>query len=211
MAFTLANIITEVRANINEAAGDNTFWSDTEITNWIKQGCLDFTEKSLTYVLEDTITVLTNTVKYTTSGNSYIDNAVRCLHAEYSNKALQRVSYEQLRGHNASELASDPAPKYYYDQYNGLTYTFYIGPKPSSTYNSTTLTVLFASRTDDVTKISYEYQPSIILYATARAKAKDRQFQEAMWYYNMYMENVKFARLDALEPEPQPTDNYRIK
>ena len=57
MAFTLAQAITEVRALLNEDTA--SYWSDTNITSWIQQGCLDFTEKSLLLVCKDTITLAT--------------------------------------------------------------------------------------------------------------------------------------------------------
>lgn len=209
MAFTLATSVTEVRALINEESA--SYWSDTEIQNWIKQGCLDWCEKSLLLVKEDTITLVNNQVQYTTSGNSYIDDAVRTLHAEYDNVALQRISYEQLRGHNALKLASDPGPKYYYDQYDGTTFTFYIGPKPSTTYAGNTVTVMFACRTDDITQLPYEYQPIIFLYAASKAKVKERQWQESALLWQQYINNIIFSRQDSLELGQTPTEAYRIK
>jgi hypothetical protein len=124
MAFTLATSITEVRALLNEAS--TYFWSDTEITNWIKQGCLDWCEKSLGLIKEDTIALVTNQYQYTTSTNSYIDDAIQCIYCEHNNIALQRISLPQMRGHNQITLATDSMPKYYFDTYDGLTYTFYV-------------------------------------------------------------------------------------
>jgi hypothetical protein len=209
MTFTLTTATTEVRALINEASA--SFWSDTEIQNWIKQGCLDWCEKSLLYIKEDTLTIVTNQVQYTTSGNSDIDNAIRVLHAEHNNKALQRTTFEQIRGHNAPTLASDPAPKYYYDQYDGLTFTVYIGPKPSSTYNGESISCLFAMRTDDITLLPYEYQPHIFLFAASKAKIKERQYQESSLMWQQYINNIMFARRDSLEQEQMTTDKFRIQ
>lgn len=210
MAFTLNQAVTEVRAIINEETA--SYWSDTEIQSWIAQGCLDWCEKTLSYILEDTITLTTNTVQYTTSTNSYIDNAMLVLHAEHNNKALKRLRYEQLRGHNApAALGSDAAPKYFYDQYDGTTFTFYIAPTPSSTYNNTLVTVLFASRTDDITALPYEYQQQIFLYAASKAKAKERQFSEASLFWQQYINNIQFARLDSLEHGAMETErNFRV-
>ena len=209
MAFTLAQSITEVRSLLNEAVA--SFWSDTELTSWIQQGCLDWSEKSLLYILEDTITVVDNQVQYTTSTSSYIDNAIRCLHAEYDNKALQRVSYEQIRKHNARSLGGDTTPAYYYDQYDGTTFTFYIGPTPDSTPAGNNITVQFASRTNDITAIPDEYQPTIFLYAVSRAKIKERQYREANLVWAQYLNNIMFARRDSLEHGVQPVDSFRIK
>jgi hypothetical protein len=210
MAFTLTTATTEVRAILNEASA--YFWSDTEIQNWIKQGCLDFCEKSLSLIKADTITLATSTYKYTTSGSSYIDDAIHALNVEHNNKALRRITLDQMRGHNQIELATDSYPKYYYDTYDGLTYTFYVGPTPSSTYNGESLTVLFACRTDDITEIPYEYQQTIFLYAASKAHAKDRQFGDAQLMWQMYINNISFARMDRESLDQQATtDKFRIQ
>jgi hypothetical protein len=208
MAFTLATGVTEVRALLNEETG--SFWSDTELQNWIKQGCLDWCEKSLLYIVEDTITVVDAQVKYTTSGSSHIDNAIRTLHAEYGNAALQRVNYEQIRKHNARQLGSSVTPAYYHDQYNGLVFTFYLGPTPDNTVAGNNITVQFALRTDDITKIPYEYQQHIFLYAYSKAKIKERQYREATMAWQQYINNIMFARKDSLEHGTQPVETFRI-
>jgi hypothetical protein len=209
MAFTLAQSITEVRRLLNEAS--TYFWSDTEITTWIQQGCLDWCEKSLGLIREDTITLATSTYKYTASGSSYIDNAIQCLHAEHNNKALQRITLAQMRGHNQIVLASDSYPKFYYDTYDSLTYTFYVGPTPSSTYNSQTITVLFACRTNDITELPYEFQQTIFLYAASKAHAKDRQYQDATMFWQQYINNITFSRTEREVGDQQTTlDKFRI-
>ena len=207
MAFTLTTATTEVRSLINESSG--AFWDDSEIESWIKQGCLDWCEKTLLRTLEDTITLATNTYKYTSSGSSYISGAFRTLHAEHNNKALKRLTYEQFRGHNKMVLASNEAPKYFYDKYNGLTFTFYIADTPSSTQNGETVTVLFACRTDDITEIPYEYQPTIFNYAASKAKMKERQWQEAQLLWQIYLNNISFSRKDKLEIPQQTSQHFK--
>jgi len=209
VAFTATTANTEVRSLLNEATP--SFWSDTEIDSWVAQGCLDWCEKSLLYLKQDTITLVTNQVQYTISGSSFIDNAIFTIHAEYNNIALQRITYEQLRGHNQMELSTATTPKYYYDRYNGTTFTFYIGPKPSVTFNGTNVTVMFAMRTDDIADIPYEYQQVVFQYAYSKAKIKERQFQEAALAWQQYINNINFARRDSLERSVMPTGAFRIQ
>jgi hypothetical protein len=155
---------------------------------------------------------VTDQYKYTTSGSSYIGDAIQALNVEHNNVALRRITFDQMRGHNQISLASDSEPKYYYDTYDGLTYTFYVGPTPSATYNAQTLTVLFAMRTDDITEIPYEYQQTIFLYAASKAHAKDRQFGDAQLMWQMYINNISFARLDRETLDQQKTtDKFRIQ
>ena len=208
MAFTLNQSITEVRSLLNEDTA--SYWSDTQITSWIQQGVLDWTEKSLLLLKEDTITLATNTIQYTTSGSSNIDDAIRTMHATYGDKALQRISFEQLHKHTARALGTDKTPTYYFDHYDGTTFTFYIGPKPSATQNGFTINVWFACRSDDITAIPYEYQPHVFLFACHKAKFRERQYQEAHLYYQTYINNIVFARQDSLARGVQSIDSFKV-
>ena len=208
MAYTLASTVTEIRALINEDVAD--YWSDSEIQNWIKEGVLDWCAKSLLYMRHDTITLATDTQEYTASGSSYISNALRTLHADYEGRALQRISYEQINKHNARALGGDDEPYFFFDHYNGTTLTFYIGPTPTATYNSETVNVVFACRTDDITAIPWEYQPTVFLYAAHKAKFKERQYQEAYLYYQQYINNIVFSRADNINRGVQTTDAFKV-
>lgn len=210
MAFTEATATTEVRALLNEASA--YFWSDTEIQNWLKQGCLDWCEKSLGLIREDTITLATSTYKYTTSTSSYIDDAIQAINVEHNNKAIQRITFDQMRGHNQIVLATDSPPKHYYDTYDGTTYTFYIGPTPSVTYNTQALTVLWACRSELIADIPWEYQPTIFLFAASKAHAKDRQYGDAKLMYQQYINNITFSRIERIQNDMQvETNTYRVQ
>lgn len=208
MAFTLSQAITEVRALINEDTPG--YWSDTQITSWVQQGCLDWSEKSLLLIKEDTVTLVTDQNKYTSSTLSYIDDAIRTLHCEYNNIAMQRISYEQL-SHNARVLSDETTPTYFFDHYDGTTFTLYIAPYPTATEDGDPVTAYFACRTDDITEIPYEYQPTVFLFAAHKAKFRERQYQEALIYYQSYINNISFARQDSLMRGVQSLDTFRIK
>ena len=207
MAYTATTALTEVRALINESTA--SFWSDTEIAGWIEQGCLDWCEKTLLLTKEDTLTLATNTYKYTTSGNSYIDNAIRVLHAEYSGRALKRLTYEQMRGHNQMSLATNSNPEYFYGKYNGTTFTVYIGDTPSVDQNGGTVTLIFSCRATDIADIPNEYQQHIFNYAASKAKMKERQWQEAQLLWQIYINNLSFARKDKLEIPQQTAEHFK--
>ena len=209
MAYSLAQSITEVRSIINEDTA--SFWTDAQITAWLQQGTLDWCEKSLLYADEDDITLVASQAKYTTSTSSNIDTASRVLHAEYSGKAMQRVSYTQIRAHNARALGSLTTPFYYYDQYFGNALTVFIGPTPAAAQADETVSVIFAMKTTDITDIADEYQPTIFLYAAHKCKVRERQYQEASMFYQQYLANVYFSKADRLVPAVQPVDGYRIK
>lgn len=53
MSLLLSDAILQVRGILNEAS--SLFWTDTEITYWLKEGCRDFSSKSL--LAEDVLSV----------------------------------------------------------------------------------------------------------------------------------------------------------
>ena len=207
MAFTLSSSVTEVRSLINEPTA--SYWSDTEIESWIKQGCLDWCEKTLLLTQEDVITLATDTYRYTASTGNYINNAIRTLHAEHKGIALKRLTYEEMRGHTQMALATDEDPRYIYDKYNGLVFTVWIGDTPSVEQNGDSINVIFALRTDAIAELPYEHQSTIFNYAAAKAKMKERQWQEAQLLWQMYLNNVAFARKDKLEIPEQSFDQFK--
>ncbi len=209
MAFTLAQSITEVRNLLNEDTP--AFWSDTQITSWIRQGVLDWCKKSLLFQTDDTIALVSGQTAYNSSVLTYINNALRTMHAVYNGTALQRVTYEQIYKHNAATLGGSTIPKYYFDHYNGATMTLYISPTPGVAENTEILTLFFAARDNDITNIPWEYQQTIFLYAAHKAKFRERQYQEAYLYYQQYINNIVFDRQDGLMRGIQPVDAFRIK
>ena len=209
MSFSLIQAVQEIRYLINEPLP--SFWSDTELESWIAQGCLDWCEKTLLLTREDTIILSTNTYKYTSSAGDHIDNAMRTLHAEHDGRALKRLTYEEMRGHNQMSMATDEDPEYFYDKYNGLTFTLYIGDTPSAAQNGDSVSVIFAIRTDDITELPYEHQQTIFNFAAAKAKMKERQWQEAQLLWQMYLNNIVFSRKDKLEIPEQKFDQFKEK
>lgn len=209
MAYTEAQAITEVRYIINEETP--SYWSDTELQGWIQQGVLDWCQKSLLFTREDSITLVSGQTEYTVSNLTYLASALRTIHAEYNGKALQRINYEQIRKHNAKSLGTDKTPVYFFDMYDGVNMTLYIGPAPSATEAGNDVTIHVAGKTTDITKIPDEYQPTIFLFAAHKAKFKERQYQEAYLYYQMYINNIVFSRSDALNRGIQTVDAFRIR
>jgi len=62
MAYTLTTATTEVRQLINEET--TGFWSDTEIQNWIKMGCIDTSTKTQCVKHRDYFALATDTQVY---------------------------------------------------------------------------------------------------------------------------------------------------
>lgn len=194
MAYTLNQGTTQVRQLINEATAD--FWSDTEIQDWLNQGTMDLSTKLLCYLRESTITLNTGQMKYVTADESWIGDNMFVKYAWYKDapdsKGLQRVTPTQW-GHTRDNAAGEP--KYFFEDRGAV----WIWPEPSSDENTDTVYCWQASETDDFTLLSDEHQQLAIYFATGLAKAKDRKFQEATVYQQMYQNAINFERQDKFD------------
>lgn len=204
MAYTLTQAVTEVRYLLNE--GTASFWTDTEIQGWIQQGTLDISTKSLCTTDEGTITLATGQMKYTSSDEAWISSLLKCEVVWYdfgqSMRGLQRIE-PHMMGHLQIQTAG--APRYFYEDGK----RFYIWPTPSSAENGKELTAVYSKLTTDITELREELQYLAIWYATSMAKAKDRKFEEAALYQQLYLNALNFERQDKHEMGTMPTSTFK--
>lgn len=204
MAYTAATATTEVRNLLNEVTA--SFWTDAQIQGWIKQGCLDTSSKVMAYVTEQTITLATGTFKYTLTEEAWIANLVRIKHAWYKDaanaKGLARMEFEQL-GNQQTNTAGPP--KWFLEERQLV----WVWPVPTASENGDTVYCLAATATDDITNIRYEYQPSVIYFATAMAKLRDRKYQEASLYQQLYLNSIGFERQDKFDLKKDLITKFR--
>jgi hypothetical protein len=209
MALTLADAITEVRYNLNETTA--VFWTDTEITNWIKEGVRLFSSKTL--MVEDTQDIsplIADTLYYDSADESWIANIIEPYSAIYNDgsttyKGLVKIHPRQIG--NVALTSSGP-PKYYCLHNRHI----YILPLSTSTEvdAGAKVTVLFAKETDDITDLTDEYQHLPIIYATAKAKQKDQKFNEASALLSQFFQEIAFERQDKHGREVDSLDKFKI-
>ena len=204
MAYTEATATTEVRNLLNEESA--SFWTDAQIQGWIKQGCLDTSSKVMAYVTEQTITLVTSKFKYTSVEEAWIANLVRIKHAWYKDaaaaKGLARMDFEQL----GNQQVNTAGPPRWYMEERQLVWVW---PVPTASENGDIVYCVAATVTDDITNIRYEYQPSVIFFATAMAKLRDRKYQEAALYQQMYLNSIGFERTDKFNIPKDPIVKFR--
>jgi len=201
VAYTLSQSVTQVRSLINEDSA--AFWSDTEIENWIKEATIDVSCKLLCAETDTAITLVANQWAYTDLTDllkikgCYYDAGSGAI------KGMQRIDVEKL-GHLQ---VSSGAPKYFYDINRDVN----IWPIPSATEAGDTIVVYHAYETDDVTDLRDEHQPLTFLYAAAKAKTKDRMFQESSLLMSQYLNSVNFERQDKYDQGTTPTSEFSLK
>lgn len=210
MAYSLATATTEVRALINEATAD--YWSDSEIQEWLKQGTISIATKLLSAESEDTVTLDGTTPKwvYSSSEEAWLANLLMIKTAYYTDASgnvygMQRIKPEQF-GHT-QEFQTAGRPKYFYESNHKL----YVWPKPSATENGQTITILNSYETDDITNLRDEHQPIAFLYAAAKAKLKELQFQDAALFMAEFTNSVNFERGDKYDMGEDTEQDFQVK
>jgi hypothetical protein len=188
----------------------SVFWSDTEITSWIQEGCLDFSTKSL--LVEDTISVTLQASKlyYNSSDVAAIANIVELYTVLYYNGTTYKgiiKSKPNVIGNEATNTAGDP--KYYSWHDKNL----YVWPLTSAAVVAAggTLSLLCSITTNDITVIRDEYQSIPLMYARAMAKYKDRLTAEGDGWMNLYNQYVGFERSDKYSREVDALDKFKVR
>lgn len=208
MSISLANAITEVRSVLNEASP--AFWTDAEITTWIKEGTRIVASKTLMAEDDQVIDPLVaNQLSYTSSDETWIGDIIEPYAAIYNDgsnkhKGLIKVHPRQL-GNVATFTAG--APKYYALHNRQL----FFWPLCSAAIAGTgTIRVLFAKETDDITALNDEFQHMCVQFAIGRAKQKDHKFAEANSIFQQFYSDVNFERADKHVRETDSVESFRI-
>ncbi len=201
MSYTANQAVTQVRSIINESSA--SFWSDTEIGDWIKEATIDISSKLLCVETEDDLTLVADQWIYTDL--TALLKIKGCYYNAGSGaiKGMQRKDIQDF-GHLP---VSSGAPKYFYENNRNV----YLWPIPSATEAGNTVTVINSYETDDVTVLRDEHQPLTFLYAAAKAKAKDRMFQESALLMSQYLNTINFERQDKYDFGEDSIKNFAMK
>jgi hypothetical protein len=186
------------------------FWSDTQIENWIKEGVVTFSSKTLMVEETGSITLATGTLKYTSSEASFLSAMLEPYSVIYDDgsngyKGLIKVHPRQIG--NLATRTTGP-PKYYAQHDRNL----YVMPLTSAAVVTAggVLSVLYSKITEDITAITDEYQHLPIIYAIAKAKQKDMKFAEANALLQQFYQEVNFERQDKHAREVDSLDKFRV-
>jgi hypothetical protein len=206
MAFTETQAITQVRYLLNEPTA--SFWTDSEIQGWVQQAVLDISCKTLCTTDTGTITVVQDQMLYTSSDESWIDTLLKVEAMWYGNlnatKGMQRTEPYRF-GHLQVGTGANATPRYFYEDGKRI----YLWPVPATANNGDTINVVYSKLTFDITELREEYQQLTFWYAASMAKAKDRKFQEASLYQQLYLNALNFERQDKYTMGALPTDAFK--
>lgn len=196
MAYTLTTATTEVRQLINEQ--NPGFWTDTEIENWLKMGCIDVSTKTQCVKHRDYFTLATDTQVYSPSdfNTNTSDILVRVQYAWY-NDDMDAVTLQRIQPNQFGQVPTTSAgpPVYFFEDNQEI----FVWPIPTSSENGNKVHILYSYATDDITNIRWHFQILPIWFAASMAKAKDEQFAQANLFQQMYLSALTFERKDKYE------------
>ena len=208
MSLSAATALTQVRQNLNEETA--AFWTDVEIGNWIEEGTKATASKTL--LVEDNQIInpmIQDQLMYSDSDETWLADVIELYAVVYNDggtvyKGLIKIHPRQLG--NVATFSSG-APKYYCLFNREL----YVWPMSTAAIAAAgQLMVLFSKETSDIADLKDEFQHLPVIYATAKAKQKDRAFGEANTLLSQFYNEVNFERGDKHTRETDSTDKFKI-
>lgn len=196
MSYTKEQIRTEIRALLNEPSP--SFFSNTEIDEWIDLAALDISTKTLCVEASGTVALVSGTLEYNEPSDCI--KVYTCL---LDKAGLLKIHPRQLAHINPDTSGT---PLYYYHFANKLG--FY--PVPGASVGGHNVTVLFSKQTDDITEIPDEYQAYAIQYGVIQGKIKDGKYGQAAALLTAYLNALVFHRQDLYERGVESKDMQKI-
>lgn len=185
MAYSLAQVITEVRRLLNESVA--AFYSDAEIQEWIVQGTLDVSTVAKCVEGRTEIAAVIGTWFY-----ALPTDTVEVLHVVWDDtkQGLRKIVGSMVG--EAGPAVDGVRPQTWFEWGGSL----YINPIPDASATGKNLAVFYARSVTDVTALAASYQWLVITFATYRGKLKDKRLAEATVLYADYGNALAFRRLD---------------
>jgi len=208
---SLATARTQVLSLCNDASVG--FQDNTEIDNWIKEGCVDVSSKALAYENTDNAVLVANQVIYTTLetlGDAGVDNIVKVVGAAYTDSSGKYKGMVRVKPKVFGYLATkQKGPSKYYFHWGKK---IYILPAPTSAEVAAggKAVLFFSQVTDDITKLADWYQMLPILFAFSRALLKDGKVASSNSIYSRYLNAVIFHRSDLHDLLPDSKKDFEV-
>ena len=201
LPYSAAEALAQVRALIGEPTAK--FWTDEELNDWVIEGSVDISVKTLCYEHNNSITLVANQLEYadfvaapTTSGIAQVIKVYACIYDDESNvyRGLEKIHPRMIQ-HLPQFTAG---PSYYYYHFGGKIGIF---PLPTATEAALTdpILVYCSLVASAITHLPDHYQQFAVIYASAMARFKERKNAEGMALYTKYINSMNFHRADIYE------------
>lgn len=204
MSYTTTTATIRIREIINEDTAD--FWDDTEIQEWLSQGCYDFSVKTRLVETSGDITLVDGQMIYDSTDLADLAYMLDIKTAYYDDGTNQRTLQRISSDHIGNIQVSSGRPRYFFEHNKKI----YLQPTPTSTEAGNTITVLFSKSADSIDDLKDEYQWYPILYAITFCRAKARQHGEAVMMQQLYLNGISFLRGDIYDKSPEITESFKV-
>jgi hypothetical protein len=193
--YTAATARTQVRSLIGESSA--SFWTDTELDNWIKEGTEIISSRALCLQDTDTFLLVTSQYEYTdlvTNGAAGVTDIVKVWGAIYLNPDDEYIGLKRVEPFQISNLPLMKAgpPKYYYhfDDKIGIL------PLPTSGQNGDSVKIYFSKQSQTIGDLPNEYQALTIWFCASQAYKKEHRYTESDKFYQMFLEELNALKLE---------------
>jgi len=195
--YTSATAIEQVRMLLQETT--NNFFTDTELTNWIKEATEDVSTRTGCVQLSDTITLVTGQYEYTalvTAGADAVADIISVAGVMYAVTTdilgdttkrfigLRRIDPSQIA--DIKLIASGP-PRYYYHYADKIG----ILPLPTATENSQVVRIYGAKQSQTIGDLPNQYQSLTFWYAAAQALEKRGNTEASAKMFTKYLQKLE--------------------
>jgi len=185
--LTMAEARIEVRSLLNEPTAH--FWTDLELEDYIQEGAVDVSAKTLCYEVVTSQTLSDNIIEYAEPTDTI--KVLSCTlfdDSEGTYRGLQKI-HPRMMNHVPNNDAGLP---YYYYHFAGKVGVY---PVPEVDA-SDAIYIYHASISDDITALPDKAQSPVIEYAAAMGLFKARRNTEAVALYTNYLNSLRFLRAD---------------
>ena len=193
--YTATTARTQIRALINETTA--SFWTDTEIDNWVKEATEDISARALCIQDTDTFLLVTSQYEYTelvTDGADGVTDILKvwgCIYLSPDDGYIGLKRIEPFQIADLPHMTAGP-PKYYYHFDDKIG----IFPLPTSAENGDSVKVYFSKQSQTIGDLPNEYQPLTFWYAAAMAYKKEHRYTESDKFYQMFLEELNALKLE---------------
>lgn len=187
---TLSDALKQLRYLLKDTDSTSYDYTDPELENWLKEGCVDVSAKTLCVEAIDTTTVVlkANEKEYTEPTDCV--KVFTCVYTgEATDRGLQRIHPRML---SHIEYKDDGVPKYFYHFASKIG----VFPIPTEAQSGEICHVYFSKVSEDLSDLPDEYQIAPILYALSQAYLREEQTNKSQDVYNRYAMILNYHRED---------------
>ena len=202
-----ADSVIIVRYMINEATA--SFWSDTELQEWIDEGVIDVINRGLALRQYDDLALSSGIYAYetTTEDSVSVADIIKIFGVVYLSPDNEYIGLKKIM---PSQIADLPhmlsGPPKYYCHYNTV---IIILPVPSSAEDTKEVKLFYAMRTTAATQalriadVPATHKPLIYLYAASMAFRKEHRFAAADAMYRQYLDQLNALKQELYDIRPE--------